>query len=111
MLIRPHQFIKPSGYLYLVLPLACVSNSRYLTHERLTTLLSSCGWNVVKQDDSKRLTRWLLKQKDGVAKTVKLIDEGKKTGGAKLGWDGKKWAKDEVKVGVRLNNFCIKVGV
>lgn len=76
----------------------------------MTSILSSCGWNVVKQDDSKRLTRWLCKQKDGVAKSVTLVDEGKKKMGNKLGWDGKKWAKEEVKVGPRLNNFCIKLG-
>lgn len=93
MLLHAHSYLKPSGRLYLVLPRACVSNSRYLTHERLTAILGSCGWDVERQDDSKRLTRWLCTRKERVLKSLK---KGKE-------WDGKVWKKEEVHQGKALN--------
>lgn len=116
MLIRAHDYLKPDGYLYLVLPLACVSNSRYLDHGRLRSILDSCGWNVIVQDDSKRLTRWLCQRKgehDGPAKegveskAKKAVTKRKKNNLPE--WDGTEWKKQEIKVGATLNNFCIVV--
>lgn len=95
MLLHAHNYLKPSGYLYLVLPLPCLTNSRYLNHEHLTTILSSCGYDIVVQNDSKRLTRWLLKRKT-------------KKNAAK--WDGKVYKKRELLGGANRNNFAICLG-
>ena len=110
-MVRAHGYLKPRGWLYLVLPLACVSNSRYLDHERLRGILGSCGWDVVVQDDSAKLTRWLVRRKEE--------EQVKGKGGKKKGkkgergegpwWDGKRWKKEEIKVSATANNFCIKV--
>ncbi|KAK4698705.1 25S rRNA (adenine2142-N1)-methyltransferase, partial [Phenoliferia sp. Uapishka_3] len=94
ILLHAHSYLKPSGYLYLVLPLPCLTNSRYMTHERLEGILTTTGWSKAKQHDSAKLTYWLLKRTEG---------EGNR--------DGKIWKKEEVRKGVRRNNFCITVGV
>ncbi|KAF8184961.1 nucleolus protein [Mycena galopus ATCC 62051] len=42
-------FLVPGGHLFLALPLPCVTNSRYLTHERLTALMNAVGFFPVKE--------------------------------------------------------------
>lgn len=108
MLVHAHKYLTKTGLLYLVLPFACVSNSRYLTHERLTEIFSSAGYDVVRQSDSKRLTRWLVRRKATAPKGKKL----KAGEEAQAGWDGKVFKKQEiVKQGkIGLNNFCILLG-
>ncbi|CAO1635220.1 unnamed protein product [Parajaminaea phylloscopi] len=108
-LVRAHDFLVPRGYLYLVLPLACVANSRYLDHDRLKQIIDSCGWEVVINEDSKRLTRWLLQRKEEVSRLPKGAKASK---GASQGprWDGKIWKKEEIKVSTKANNFCIRIG-
>lgn len=91
MLRHAHSFLKPTGYLYLVLPLPCISNSRYMDNDRLTGILATLGWTSVKQHDSNRLTFWLLKK----------LGDGK--------GDEKIWKKEEVRSGAQRNNFCIVV--
>ncbi|CAO1627516.1 unnamed protein product [Sympodiomycopsis kandeliae] len=91
-LLHAHQYLTPKGYLYLVLPLACVNSSRYLDHERLTQILDSTGWKVVVQDDSNRLTRWLCQRK------------------SKSEWDGTVYTKKEIRKAIKANNFCIRLG-
>lgn len=103
MLIHAHNYLKEDGLLYLVLPAPCVTNSRYLNHQRLTDILNSCGWNVLLSQDSKRLTRWLLQRKEEVKGSKKTKKEGPR-------WDGTIWKKEEIKVSATANNFCIKVG-
>jgi 25S rRNA (adenine2142-N1)-methyltransferase len=88
MLRRAHRFLKNGGHLFVVLPLACLSNSRYLDHGRFTGLLKTLGWEPVVQYDSSRLTHWLLKRGKG---------------------DSKKWKREEVRGGAKRNNFCIVV--
>ncbi|KAM0745973.1 hypothetical protein T439DRAFT_384439 [Meredithblackwellia eburnea MCA 4105] len=86
--LHTHQYLKPGGYLYLVLPLPCLTNSRYMSHERLTSILRTTGWSVAKQHDSAKLTYWFLKRDE----TLK---------------DGRVWKREEVRRGVQRNNFCI----
>lgn len=57
MLIHAHRYLKKGGHLALILPLACVNNSRYCTHERLQEILKSCGWKVAHQDE------WVFRRK------------------------------------------------
>ena len=91
MLQHAHSYLKPAGLLYLVLPLPCLTNSRYMTHARLTSILETCGWAPVRQHDSAKLTYWLLKR----------IGDGR--------GNSKSWRKEEVRAGVHRNNFCIVV--
>lgn len=91
MLRHVHSYLKPSGLLYLVLPLPCIENSRYCDEARLTSILTTLGWTAIKRHDSKRLTFWLLKR------------EGDGSG------DDKKWKKAELRSGGQRNNFCIIV--
>lgn len=77
--------------LYIVLPLACLNNSRYLTHKHFKSMLRSFGFGaVLKQHDSAKLSYWLL-QRDG----------------AEAGWDGQTFKKAEIRAGVKRNNFAI----
>lgn len=88
MLRRAHRFLKPDGHLFVVLPLACLTNSRYVDHERFRGILKTLGWEPVVQHDSAKLTHWLLQRCDG---------------------DGKEWKRQEVRGGAKRNNFCIVV--
>jgi 25S rRNA (adenine2142-N1)-methyltransferase len=58
-LTRAH--LKPRGLLYLVLPLACVANSRFVDATRLRKILRIIGFEVLRQHDSAKLTYWLAR--------------------------------------------------
>ncbi|KAK4049047.1 25S rRNA (adenine2142-N1)-methyltransferase [Microbotryomycetes sp. JL201] len=88
MLVHAHRYLKPEGLLYLVLPLPCLTNSRYTSHERLEQILKSTGWKPVRKHDSAKLTYWLCQR------TVA---------------DGQTCKRDQVRSGVQRNNFCIIV--
>ncbi|GAA5859947.1 hypothetical protein JCM1840_001811 [Sporobolomyces johnsonii] len=99
MLLHAHSYLRPSaslgGYLYIVLPLPCLTNSRYLSHDHFRSILASTGWDVIKQHDSAKLTYWLVRQREADA-------EGKRG-------DGKVWKREEVRAGVHRNNFTVRV--
>ncbi|GAA5939704.1 hypothetical protein JCM1841_002948 [Sporobolomyces salmonicolor] len=99
MLLHAHSYLRPSaslgGYLYIVLPLQCLTNSRYLSHDHFRSILASTGWDVIKQHDSAKLTYWLVRQKEADA-------DGKRG-------DGKVWKREEVRAGVHRNNFTVRV--
>ncbi|SHO80128.1 Similar to S.cerevisiae protein BMT2 (Nucleolar S-adenosylmethionine-dependent rRNA methyltransferase) [Malassezia sympodialis ATCC 42132] len=101
MLVHAHQYLRPGGYVYVVLPLACVANSRYMSHQHFRSLVRSVGYDVVRQEDSQRLTRWLLQQRDPQATEAARRDV------ASLFWDGTVFKKRELRAGAQRNNFCI----
>ncbi|GJN88961.1 hypothetical protein Rhopal_001932-T1 [Rhodotorula paludigena] len=94
MLLHAHSYLRPHGHLYLVLPLPCLTNSRYLSHARLTALLGSTGWSVVRQHDSAKLTYWLVRRSGARG-------EGER--------DGREWKREVVRAGAQRNNFAILV--
>ncbi|GAA6020803.1 hypothetical protein JCM10207_001662 [Rhodosporidiobolus poonsookiae] len=98
MLLHSHAFLRPTGYLYLVLPLPCLTNSRYMTHARLESILTSTGYEKVKQHDSAKLTYWLVRRTPPAA-------EGEEPGKG----DGQQWKREQVREGVQRNNFVIVV--
>ncbi|KAF9567631.1 hypothetical protein CPC08DRAFT_703161 [Agrocybe pediades] len=49
MLMLAHEFLVKDGFLFLALPLPCVSNSRYLTFEHLKSLMESIGFVEVRE--------------------------------------------------------------
>lgn len=91
MIYHAHDYLKPTGLLYLVLPLPCLTNSRYCSHARLESILRSLGFAKVRQHDSAKLTYYLLERVDG--------GRG----------DGRSWKRKEVRKGVQRNNFAILV--
>ncbi|PWN22561.1 hypothetical protein BCV69DRAFT_236707, partial [Microstroma glucosiphilum] len=110
LLLHAHSYLSSAGgYLYLVLPLPCVANSRYLDHTRLEEILDSTGWEVVKNGDSRKLTRWLLKSKPAAAAGDKKGKNLKAKSQDHPYWDGQVWKKEEIRVSATANNFCIKV--
>ena len=49
MLRLAHTFLRTGGLLFIVLPLPCVHNSRYLDFLRLTQILTAVGFSIVKE--------------------------------------------------------------
>jgi 25S rRNA (adenine2142-N1)-methyltransferase len=92
MLLRTTQFLRISDHsifpaLFVVLPLPCVENSRYVTREHFLDIMSSLGYTVSQSKESKRIAYWLFH------------------------WNGtvkeKEWKKKVIKEGGGRNNFAI----
>ncbi|KAF9510046.1 hypothetical protein BS47DRAFT_1300681, partial [Hydnum rufescens UP504] len=49
MLRLARTFLRNRGLLFIVLPLPCVQNSRYLDFQRLTQILAAVGFSIVKE--------------------------------------------------------------
>jgi len=78
--------------LFLVLPLPCVANSRYLDCERLETMMGSLGYRLIKLKQSKKLFYSLWQYDPGQQEN----------------WTGPKFfKKQELAGGKNRNNFCI----
>ncbi|WFD28783.1 25S rRNA (adenine(2142)-N(1))-methyltransferase [Malassezia nana] len=99
MLAHAHQYLRAGGFVYVVLPLACVNNSRYMTHAHFRAMVHSIGYDVVRQEDSAQLTRWLLQQRDHVPGTPPDTTLPY--------WDGTVFKKRELRGGAHRNNFCV----
>ncbi len=97
MLKRIEAFLRPlkpgrSGTfpaLFLVLPVACVANSRYLDEERLEAIMGSLGYTKVNVKTSAKLTYYLWKREE--SSEVKC----------------RPFKKEEVRAGKSRNNFAI----
>eukprot|EP01122_Echinamoeba_exundans_P015241 TRINITY_DN7147_c0_g1_i1.p1 TRINITY_DN7147_c0_g1~~TRINITY_DN7147_c0_g1_i1.p1 ORF type:complete len:419 (-),score=82.10 TRINITY_DN7147_c0_g1_i1:947-2134(-) len=48
------------GLLFLVIPSACIENSRYLTHELLSKMLEAVGFAILQHKTSKKLAFYML---------------------------------------------------
>ncbi|KAG8217215.1 nucleolus protein [Butyriboletus roseoflavus] len=92
MLILAHTFLRPSGLLFLALPLPCVENSRYMSFERLELLMTTIGFAEVetKWRQGGKMAYWLY-QKIAPDSPLKM-DEFRKKSVCREG---------------RRNNFCI----
>ncbi|RCK67184.1 hypothetical protein Cantr_03132 [Candida viswanathii] len=94
MLVRMTQFLKKPkksmSSLFLVLPLPCVSNSRYFDNERLLDMMNQLGFRQTFYYEAKKVAYWLF---DWTGK-VKLTT---------------KFPKKELHSGSSKNNFCITI--
>ncbi|XP_066285745.1 uncharacterized protein [Branchiostoma lanceolatum] len=81
------QVTKENGHLFVVLPLPCLSNSRYLTHKLFCDMLDSLGFQKLSSHDSKRLSFFVF-QKTGKRRS-------------------KSFPKQVVRKGPSHNNFSI----
>lgn len=64
MLCLAHTFLRESGLLFLVLPLPCVENSRYLTFELLQSLMATIGFVEIHKKWKQRgkMAYWLYRK-------------------------------------------------
>ncbi|TDL27238.1 hypothetical protein BD410DRAFT_714233 [Rickenella mellea] len=92
MLTRAHEMLRQDGLLFLVLPLPCVTNSRYLTFEHLKTLMEFIGFEQIRDrwKEGGKMAYWLYKK----TATIPHNADG--------GWDCKNVLRDG-----NRNNFCI----
>lgn len=84
----PKFLISEGGYLFLVLPLPCIDNSRYITKDSLFEIFKSQGLHVVKEKETHKL-HYVLFQWDGRTN------------------DKFHFKKEQVKMGGKRNNFSI----
>ncbi|KAJ3164209.1 hypothetical protein HDU88_005521 [Geranomyces variabilis] len=91
ILIHARRFLLPRGLLFLVLPLPCVKNSRYMTHAHLLAILRSIGYELVKHHFARKLALYLLRR----------VEQGK--------FKSQDWTKTQMNPGIERNNFCIVV--
>ena len=85
------KFLKTEGYLFVVLPLPCISNSRYMNAEIFKSLMSTLGYNQLKYHEANKVCYFLFQRQN---------DEGKAN---------KKqfYKKLKVRDGPKMNNFSI----
>ncbi|KAI6043032.1 putative methyltransferase-domain-containing protein [Pisolithus marmoratus] len=64
MFCLAHTFLRESGLLFLVLPLPCVENSRYLSFEHLQSLMTTIGFREVekKWKQGGKMAYWLYRK-------------------------------------------------
>lgn len=71
MLRRTREFLGHDGLLFLVLPEACVSHSRYFNRDLFDEVINSLGYCLVHEKRTNRLAYWLLRKcKDAPLNTV-----------------------------------------
>lgn len=100
MLRAAAALLRRGGLVFLVLPRACVENSRYCDEARLQGVLEAVGLEMVDKQSSKALLKWIARRGDSA------LDAGKG-----------EWAHFQKKVVVRSgagrNNFavCLDAGL
>ncbi|KAI8612518.1 hypothetical protein BC830DRAFT_1067554, partial [Chytriomyces sp. MP71] len=94
MLIHARKFLFPNGLLFIVLPLPCTQNSRYMTHERLSEIARAIGFEEVEHHFTKRLSYHLWRR---------VQDPSGKP------WRAAAIPKAMVNPGPARNNFCIVI--
>ncbi|KAG7859212.1 hypothetical protein KL939_002112 [Ogataea angusta] len=93
MMHRITQFLKPYSqkpYLFFVLPLPCVINSRYFDNDRLSELMRALGFECIRHHESHKLAYYLYQWERRVS-------------------DELKFPKKELHKGAKRNNFCIVI--
>jgi 25S rRNA (adenine2142-N1)-methyltransferase len=73
--------------LFVVLPLPCVENSRYLTTQHFLAIMASLGYLLKESKQSKRIAYWLFHWTG----TIKEVS----------------WRKKIIQEGTKRNNFAI----
>ncbi|KAJ1900387.1 25S rRNA (adenine2142-N1)-methyltransferase [Kickxella alabastrina] len=61
MLKQAARLLAPEGLLFLVLPLSCVANSRYLDDERLLEIMQFLGFTQLHQNHTAKLAHYLYR--------------------------------------------------
>jgi hypothetical protein len=80
--------VVPGGLLLVVMPRACVDNSRYMTQERFVAIMEAQGFRLLRDKLSTRLAFYVLQQDSSRRKHIGFKKELLRDGGG-------------------LNNFCV----
>ncbi|KAI8910278.1 hypothetical protein EDD86DRAFT_137035 [Gorgonomyces haynaldii] len=64
MLQHTRHFLLENGLLYIVLPLPCINNSRYMDHEHFLLIMISCGYKIEHFKFSTKLAYYLFRIQD-----------------------------------------------
>lgn len=62
MLRKCQKLIVDQGYLFIVLPLPCLNNSRYLNEELFVSMMESLGFDVCVRHSSKKLSFFMFRK-------------------------------------------------
>lgn len=92
MLQRAHQICSDKGLLFLVLPLASVSNSRYCDVEHVVAVLKAVGWRIVKESQTSKLFSLICEKAVPVAEARSSSTV---------------WKRTVVRSGAKRNNFSV----
>lgn len=92
MLRRCQQLCQDGGHVVMVLPRACLENSRYLDHDLFQQMMESLTFDLVTQHTSHKLSYKMFRKA-----------ERRKEGGKSK----QIFAKREIRNGTKCNNFCI----
>ncbi|KAG8835549.1 hypothetical protein FRC18_000318 [Serendipita sp. 400] len=110
MLRLAHELLDTNGFLFVVLPLPCVLNSRYLTHSHWISLLECVGFVSVKErwKPGGKVGYWLFQKrgKNDDCRDNYAISEYICGNGPALTSEGFT-KKSEMNPGAIRNNFCI----
>ncbi|PVU94997.1 hypothetical protein BB561_002122 [Smittium simulii] len=94
MLIHAANLLVPkTGLLFFVLPLPCLSNSRYFDHAKLISMLDSLGMECIASHNSLKLAHYLFR-------SIKSVNREFLIG---------KYPKTLINDRPGKNNFCIKI--
>lgn len=99
MLYYAARLLRPAGLVFLVLPRACLDNSRYFDGNLLRDILNAVGLECVEADTSQALVKWVLRRTDT------SIEGGDESAWKPLG------KKNVVRTGDEHNNFTILLDV
>jgi 25S rRNA (adenine2142-N1)-methyltransferase len=61
MLLHARQFLNHGKLLYVVLPLPCLTNSRYMTHQHFIALMASIGFVVLEHHHATKIANYLFR--------------------------------------------------
>lgn len=95
MLVRCQALVRDGGTLFIVLPLACVNNSRYMKHSRFVKMLKSLGFELTKSKTSAKLCFFVFR---------KLSAEERAQDGT---MQPREFKRKLCRGGLGRNNFCI----
>lgn len=62
MLRKCQEIVVDQGYLFIVLPLPCLNNSRYLNEELFISMIGSLGFDVCSRHNSKKLSFFMFRK-------------------------------------------------
>ena len=87
MLVKCRNVVKPDGYLFVILPLSCIGNSRYLKHGLFVKILESLGFELIENKNTAKLSFYIFQ------KTKEPTNE--------------EFKREICRGGTDRNNFCI----
>ena len=70
MLRRCAALLRPGGALFVVLPVACVTNSRYMKHALLLRILRAVGFDLVRSKLTPKLALYAFVRRAGADDVV-----------------------------------------